>query len=661
MGLDVQRFCEQPDNEFLCKCCLEVLDEPVQAPCSHAFCAKCVSRLAQANPRGISTCVCPWCHAMFAAAHVAPVPAALKRSLLDLTLRCENSHRGCQEIIRVDALAEHVCGFSPVFCPFPGCDFTYGSAAPLNRHELLAHKEGCEWRCQPCLHGCGAVFPAKHNFGHEMHCVRRPVQCTQNCGLSIPCDEVSLHIDQHCPNTVVQCEVQGCSFALQRHCQDDWNSHYASALETHVHCVFAQQKKKDDEILRLSQMVESKTVELKSVTEEKDLQIAHLHRELKRVKSDLEARLSAKEKQLLEQSQMLRASRSRVVEDSDDISRTSTADRCGSSTMEYCSSDEMSCTPSHYSASPVIPNYEPSFSMMRDFDSRPRKRTRNWTSLGEMESPRHGCGAATDGNEHVFVMGGFDGSSTLDTLSIYSTTHGTWTSAEPMSTSRTWCAAAFGFDRLFVAGGCDANRRSLNTVEMYDHRLNKWCKCPSMSTPREGCAMVIVGHRLIVMGGFDGTRFLDSAEMLDLGTMKWVSLPSMTAARGACAAAVWEENGQVFVFGGSNDSGPLNTTEVLDINSLQWIALPPMTNPRVGGAMAFDKHNQRVYVTGGNPGFLNDVEYLDLKHMEWAAGPAMLHHRMGGASVCIGRQLIVVGGSTADDQKLSSAEGLALF
>ena len=42
MGYDTERFVEAVKEGLLCGICRDVLEEPLQSPCEHAFCAACI-------------------------------------------------------------------------------------------------------------------------------------------------------------------------------------------------------------------------------------------------------------------------------------------------------------------------------------------------------------------------------------------------------------------------------------------------------------------------------------------------------------------------------------------------------------------------------------------------------------------------------------------
>ena len=53
MGFDIERFVETVNEGLLCCICRDVLEEPLQSPCEHAFCSSCIQAWL------VAECTCP--------------------------------------------------------------------------------------------------------------------------------------------------------------------------------------------------------------------------------------------------------------------------------------------------------------------------------------------------------------------------------------------------------------------------------------------------------------------------------------------------------------------------------------------------------------------------------------------------------------------------
>ena len=273
-----------------------------------------------------------------------------------------------------------------------------------------------------------------------------------------------------------------------------------------------------------------------------------------------------------------------------------------------------------------------------------------WTAIPPMSSKRYGPAAATlvgpDGHPRVYVMGGSDGSSDLNTAEVYNPQTNTWTAIPPMGSRREGAAAAAlmgpdGQSRVYVMGGY-----GVDTAEVYDPHTNTWTAIPPMHSKRQfTAAAALVGpdgqSRVYVMGGFDGS-YLNTAEVYDPQANTWTAIPPMSSKRhGPAAATLVGPDGQsrVYVMAGLDGSSYLNTTEVYDPQANTWTAIPPMHSKRwspAAAALMGPDGQSRLYVVAGRDGSsrLNTAEVYDLQTNTWTAIPPMSSERYGPAAVC---------------------------
>lgn len=622
-----------PDPIFLCSVCGGVLDDPMQTPCKHRFCFECILKFRKADRVS-----CPVCSKSFPLSLLARIdPKIFENELSHLLLRCENHSRGCGEILTLISLSQHVCDFTPVDCPYPNCTYTYGTPLKLNRRDLESHKATCEWRLQTCVFSCGEAVPANKSIAHASSCRRRPVHCPQLCGEpSIPFDKLEEHIQVCCPKTIILCDVGGCDFATAREFREVWNEHMVST-PNHTSAIVAQLRAKDEQINTLLEILNRERKETAAYRDSKDAEISSLQKLVKVIRIQMESRIKSLNQQLLEQATLM-----------------SRMQKLGLSSSRSDDSDVVSI--SGISNSPMAESV--------DFALTPpvkRRRNKGWSLLPEMSTRRHGCAAAWNGMDMIFVAGGFNEESPLASAEAFSFSTMRWSNLPDMPVARSWCASVFAVDCLFVVGGCDRSRICLDSVDMLDTRIGKWCTLPPMTSRREGCAAVMAGCRLIAIGGFDGVSYVNSVEMFDLSTLGWSPLPCMDMSRGACCAACVGD--KVIVCGGSQGQVVLSSAAMLDLNTMKWTNLPPMARPRIGAACAFDSIGNCVIVVGGSDGksYLSDAECFDMAAMVWYPLSVMSTTRMGCACVCAAGRLIILGGSESLPRKLASCEMIELI
>lgn len=142
-GYEDERFSDSVSTHFHCGICYNVLKEPVTCQRNeHYFCRACLIEHLK------NSLTCPTCQEVLTPETITQAPRILQNCLDELNIRCDYSGRGCQQIVQLAHLQNHVdqCGFSPVVCPNEGC------IAEVNRQDFAAHQQAlCEFRkCCDC-------------------------------------------------------------------------------------------------------------------------------------------------------------------------------------------------------------------------------------------------------------------------------------------------------------------------------------------------------------------------------------------------------------------------------------------------------------------------------------------------------------------------------
>ena len=144
-GYDDSRFEKTVDTHFHCSICYNVLKGPMMCRNNeHIFCRGCITEHLTVNSH-----TCPECNEDLTVETLRKA-RLVSNYLSELKIKCEYSHRGCQEYIRLEELDSHVenCGFAPVKCSNEECEMV------VNKHELIHHESTvCEYRKVKC-HNC---------------------------------------------------------------------------------------------------------------------------------------------------------------------------------------------------------------------------------------------------------------------------------------------------------------------------------------------------------------------------------------------------------------------------------------------------------------------------------------------------------------------------
>ncbi|NWI15274.1 RNF41 ligase, partial [Crypturellus soui] len=157
MGYDTERFVGYVNEGLLCSICHAVLEEAVQAPCEHAFCAACIRGWLRHH---IS---CPEDRQPLDGALLRPLYRYMKNDLNRLQLHCKNREHGCEMICSLESIDRHEreCEYSQILCSNPGCP------VQTERRNLDGHLAVCDYRSRACPNGCGYTVLGAEDTQHN--------------------------------------------------------------------------------------------------------------------------------------------------------------------------------------------------------------------------------------------------------------------------------------------------------------------------------------------------------------------------------------------------------------------------------------------------------------------------------------------------------------
>ncbi|XP_067651473.1 kelch-like protein 13 [Haliotis asinina] len=156
-----------------------------------------------------------------------------------------------------------------------------------------------------------------------------------------------------------------------------------------------------------------------------------------------------------------------------------------------------------------------------------------WTPVQSLDYKIHehaGCGHG----KVMYICGGHDGTSHVDTLCRYDGTSDTWSRCAPMLTTRSCHSVIRLNDRLYVIGGSKIKKfkvYGMQTIECYSTTTDQWCEVraefPSVYTACLSIYSRSKSSQLLVLGGYSYKRHAYTLEMHSFceRTCSWVKVP----------------------------------------------------------------------------------------------------------------------------------------
>ncbi|XP_009815482.1 RING finger protein 151 [Gavia stellata] len=157
MGYDIERFVGYVNEGLLCSICRDVLEDPLQAPCEHAFCTACIHGWLVHHSN------CPEDRQMIDVSSLRPLYRYMKNDLNRLQLHCKNREYGCQMVCSLESIDRHEreCEYSQIPCSNAGC------TVQIERRNLDGHLAVCEYRSRECPNGCGYTILSAEDTQHN--------------------------------------------------------------------------------------------------------------------------------------------------------------------------------------------------------------------------------------------------------------------------------------------------------------------------------------------------------------------------------------------------------------------------------------------------------------------------------------------------------------
>ena len=214
-------FVHPSELQSECSICLHVLREPYLVTCcGNRFCRACIEPIQRVFKK------CPLCALNFSSLPDKELESMLKEQLV----YCTHKNEGCvwtgklatlESHININGNADTLTSASAYYSQ--GCLYTmvncYHCKKPFHRFTVKDHADICDFRQVSCKY-C-KTFRDRVQRMETVHypvCPEIPVPCPSGCDARLLRKDLSQHVKDSCPMTVVPCPFKciGCGVKLPR-------------------------------------------------------------------------------------------------------------------------------------------------------------------------------------------------------------------------------------------------------------------------------------------------------------------------------------------------------------------------------------------------------------------------------------------------------------
>ena len=501
LGYADERFKEVVNEDLHCPICTNVLKQPVHCVSNeHYFCKACITRHLENDEK------CPCCMEILSFEDLKPPSRFVTNRLSQLTIHCDNSDRGCQELVGLGDLSSHIksCGFSSVVCSNEGCSLI------MNKKEQHHHETAtCHFLKIKCSE-CGELKKEVEEMKKSLKEVKAQLSDMESVK------------EFFCPMTI----------ELMDKMKDVEEAFGRLKQESNVR----------EDIIILGGSGESKSL-LNSV--EKFSWSTMSWEELKPMERSLgKSSVVVYKDQVIASGGLIPTStHSHPIDQMTDSMETISH---GSLTKASGKWSKFPATmPVKRSAHKCV-IYQDRLVVIGGFDNKKGKLSdgidevlltpphSSKSLVSRMPSRRRYHGAEIFGDKVVIVGGISSGSmmECLDSVLEYDVNTKKHRNLPPLPFAVTGMATVAWRGKVVLIGGVDRKSLRLDTIVMYDPKTGKSRMLPSMKHKREGCSAIVTGNVIVVMGGHNATeKCLNAVEYFSFDSFSWQELPAMNKRR----------------------------------------------------------------------------------------------------------------------------------
>ncbi|KAL1422613.1 hypothetical protein MTO96_021956 [Rhipicephalus appendiculatus] len=221
-------------------------------------------------------------------------------------------------------------------------------------------------------------------------------------------------------------------------------------------------------------------------------------------------------------------------------------------------------------------------------------RKQEWRDIGSQNTLRRAYHGMALIDQCIYVVGGFDGFTSLDTVVCFDLARGRWSSKANMGRARCYVSVAVLKGYIYAMGGYDDIERS-KTVECYCVQNNQWTNIADMNYIRSDASAAAACGRIYIAGGFSGHEYLDSVEYYDPSANVWTVVKPMPW--WSVGHKLVAHNDTIYIIGGFSGHTRVASVAQYDVRSDKYSMLPRM--PYAKSHFAAVVLEGSIYAIGG--------------------------------------------------------------
>ena len=178
----------------------------------------------------------------------------------------------------------------------------------------------------------------------------------------------------------------------------------------------------------------------------------------------------------------------------------------------------------------------------------------------------------------IYNIGGFNDTSGVTNITrIYTIGTNTWTTGAPMPAALTDHATILWNGVIYVVGGYNGSA-TVNTLYAYNIAGNSWTTLAPLPGPLFLPGAGAINNKLYVASGNDGSVQVNTLRIYDIPTNTWTTGATVPTAVTAPGSTMF--NGNLYVFGGGFPT-TTNITQIYNPNTNTWSSGPNMVVNRL--------------------------------------------------------------------------------